>query len=156
MLDEGAAVSQGDFGEKVAKKRSPKVLKKASVKSVAGTPELKDGDKGSAVHKVNTSLQGDHAWGFDTRFCRIQFGNSTKLPICHAVSVPVSQSLYTGSVSRMCTGYGVTGRTGRTGPMEGGSISGQNILLTNPISLINCIIRVFFRLYVRFSKICQS
>ena len=33
---------------------SPKVAKKASVKSVAGTPELKHGDKGSAVHKQHT------------------------------------------------------------------------------------------------------
>jgi len=70
VLDEGAAVSQGDFGEKVAKKRSPKVLKKASVKSVAGTPELKDGDKVSESsahyhievdgHKVGFEHSLDH------------------------------------------------------------------------------------------------
>ena len=49
-LEEGASISL------------PKVAKKASVKSVAGTPELKHGDKGSDVHKyvVGNSIGRHH------------------------------------------------------------------------------------------------
>ena len=44
-------MTTGEFDEGLSV--SPKVAKKASVKSVAGTPQLKDGDKESA--SVNTT-----------------------------------------------------------------------------------------------------
>ena len=49
-----APMITGELDEGAAAAVSPKVAKKASVKSVAGTPELKHGDKGSAVHKQHT------------------------------------------------------------------------------------------------------
>ena len=46
-------MTTGEFDEGLSV--SPKVAKKASVKSVAGTPQLKDGDKES--DSVNTTEQ---------------------------------------------------------------------------------------------------